>query len=144
MVNDLKVSEKRLLAAFGRLDELIERGLQPESGQSKTLSDELGRADQRLVEAGQEIAQLAAANDSLTKANRQLLERLEAGGDSSEDRLVALEAELSALHAARAAEAAQVMDILERLDRAADQGRSDESQGQPDGDIGATISDKRG
>lgn len=138
MMDDLTVSEKRLLAALKRLDDAIEHGMAQGVQKPDGAAGELELAHQRLADAGQEIAQLAAANDALTKANRQLLDRLEEGGEVSDDVRLALEAELSALHAARAAEEAQVLDILARLDRVADHLTQDEN------DSGGATDDEKG
>lgn len=88
----------------------------------EAMQQQLGRAHERLAETGAHAAQLAAANDALAQANRQLAEA--AGGapadwarDGGAAILAALEAELAALRAARAAEIAHMGEILDALDR---------------------------
>jgi len=88
----------------------------------EAMQQQLGRAHERLAETGARAAQLAAANDALAQANRQLAEA--AGGapaewarDGGAAILAALEAELAALRAARAAEIAHMGEILDALDR---------------------------
>lgn len=88
----------------------------------EAMQQQLGRAHERLAETGARAAQLAAANDALAQANRQLAAA--AGGapadwarDGGAAILAALEAELAALRAARAAEIAHMGEILDALDR---------------------------
>lgn len=82
----------------------------------------LAEAHRRLSETGEQAARLAAANEALVRANRQLVAA--AGGapgdwarDGGAAALAAVEAEVEALRAARAAEIAQMGDILDALDR---------------------------
>lgn len=88
----------------------------------EAMQQQLGRAHERLAETGARAAQLAAANDALARANRQLSE-LAGGAPADWAReggaaiLAALEAELAALRAARAAEIAHMGEILDALDR---------------------------
>ncbi|KRW93161.1 hypothetical protein [Paracoccus sp. MKU1] len=79
----------------------------------------LAEAHRRLVQAGQEAARLAAANEVLAEANRALIEAQDGGGSQDEIRR-ALEAEIESLRAERAAEVAQIGEIVEALDRMID------------------------
>lgn len=119
MMSDLTVSEKRLLAAMRRIEDMIDRAVLQTDGPQATpgADQDLAAACQRLSEAGQQAAQLAEANDALIEANRQLLDRLDAGGSGNDEVVQALEAELHAMRALRAAEEAQMAEILDRLDQ---------------------------
>lgn len=144
MKADLNASEKRLIAALDRIDAFIDRAgsldappAQMDGGadlhaQNQRLSEELAAlregqsdllagyetrladANERLHVAGDEAARLAAANDALIAANRELLGAETIGDDQ---RHAALEAEIKALRAARAAEIGQMDDIIGALDR---------------------------
>lgn len=74
----------------------------------------LADANERLNVAGDEAARLAAANDALIAANRDLTAAENPGADQHR---AALEAEIKALRAARAAEIGQMDDIIGTLDR---------------------------
>ncbi|WP_211341143.1 hypothetical protein [Paracoccus methylarcula] len=78
-----------------------------------------GNGEDRLVEAGEQAARLAAANDDLAAANRALVETVaaQADGDSVTAIREALEAEIEALRAARAAEISNLGDIIIELER---------------------------
>lgn len=87
----------------------------------KPASDEpaFENGEDRLVEAGEQAARLAAANDELAAANRSLVETAaaEADGDAVTAIREALEAEIEALRAARAAEISNLGDIIIELER---------------------------
>ncbi|MDO5613772.1 MAG: hypothetical protein Q4G14_11105 [Paracoccus sp. (in: a-proteobacteria)] len=92
---------------------------------NERLSQELAKAlaqpsapdvDERLHDAGAEIARLAAANEELAAANRALIEA-QPGENSDQASIAALEAEIQALRAAREAEIAQLGDIMAELER---------------------------
>ena len=113
----------------------------------------LAEAHRRLVQAGQEAARLAAANEVLAEANRALIEAQDGGGAQDEIRR-ALEAEIESLRAERAAEVAQIGEIVEALDRMIDNPAPEsvagetQAEGLPEaaelaGD-GATLDGERG
>lgn len=144
MNNDLNASEKRLIAALDRLDGFIDRmaatgagaGPAPEGDirqDNRDISDDLSAlvdeqaeqlaelearlvaTDERLNVAGDEIARLAAANEALASANRELIA---SQPDSPADEVRrALQAEIDSLRAARVAEAGQMAEIADTLDR---------------------------
>lgn len=78
-----------------------------------------GDGEDRLVEASEQAARLAAANDELAASNRALIETAaaQADGDSVTAIREALEAEIEALRAARAAEISNLGDIIIELER---------------------------
>lgn len=116
-------SEKRLIAAFGRIDAALDRfvqsspaidaGAAPSANGSDDRFAELQAENKalkrRLAEANEEAARLARANAALVAANAELTQ----GKDASED---ALQAELDALKAARAAEIAALDEIMTGLE----------------------------
>ena len=144
MNNDLNASEKRLIAALDRLDGFIDRmavtraaaGSAPEGDprpENRDISDDLSMlvdeqaeqlaelearlvaTDERLNAAGDEIARLAAANEALASANRELIA---SQPDSPSDEIRrALQAEIDSLRATRVAEAGQMAEIADTLDR---------------------------
>lgn len=78
----------------------------------------LSEAHERLAGAGHSAAALAAANEALTLANRDLIEQLRGGVTDAEPAIrAALDAEIESLRAARDAEVAQMGEILDALDR---------------------------
>ncbi|SDD20619.1 hypothetical protein SAMN05421538_101100 [Paracoccus isoporae] len=115
-------SEKRLIAALGRIDRALEAGPaaadQPErDGESDesaaritALRDENTALKRRLAEAGEDATRLARANEMLAAENATLTK---AGGGEAE---AALRAEIEALKAARAAEIAALEDIMASLE----------------------------
>lgn len=132
-MSDISVSERRLLAAFDRIDQFLDRGGMVSGGsgadQAGNLQAELDAAQARIAElsgqaqpaegddfAGQ-AARLVAANDELIAANRSLIQAPSGSGDRIEAVSVALEAEIEALRAARAAEAAQLGALLAEVER---------------------------
>lgn len=120
-------SEKRLIAAFGRIDAALDstailtaRPAADADGAEVTLSadasDELlaikaenSALKRRLATSHEEAARLARANEALSLANAELV----AGGTDTE---AALRAELSALKAARQAEIAALDEIMTGLE----------------------------
>lgn len=78
----------------------------------------LAEAHERLADAGDSAAGLAAANEALALANRELIEQLRGAGAGADAAIrAALDAEIESLRAARAAEVAQMGEILDALDR---------------------------
>lgn len=75
--------------------------------------------DERLADAGEQAARLAAANDDLAAANRSLIDTAAGQGDADAVAVIreALEAEIEALRAARAAEISNLGDIIMELER---------------------------
>ena len=68
------------------------------------------------AEAG-DAARLAAANEALADANRDLIEAQDGQGDEQEAALAALRAEIESLRASRAAEIGQLGEIVIELER---------------------------
>ncbi|MEZ5724243.1 MAG: hypothetical protein R3E47_03980 [Paracoccaceae bacterium] len=114
-------SEKRLIAAFGRIDAALDLsaaestshhngstdGADP--GDTAALKAEIGALKRRLAEAHEEAARLARANDALASANAEL----SAGGADSDS---ALRAELDAIKAVRQAEIGALDEIMTGLE----------------------------
>lgn len=75
--------------------------------------------DERLADAGEQVARLAAANDDLAAANQALIEAVSGQGDADAVTSIrqALDAEIDALRAARAAEISNLGDIIMELER---------------------------
>lgn len=71
----------------------------------------------RIEASSEQAARLAAANEDLVAANRNLIEAQETGGVGVDEVREALEAEIQALRAARAAEMAQMSEIMAELER---------------------------
>lgn len=112
---------------------------------------------------GGDAARLAAANEALAEANRDLIDAQDGQGDEQEAALAALRAEIESLRAARAAEIGQLGEIVIELERllagngispsaertgaaaAASEGlRFDAVYGEADDDDGDDDSDQRG
>lgn len=72
---------------------------------------------QQLDAAARRNAELSAANEDLTSANRNLFEAQETGGIGADEIRDALEAEVRALRAAREAEIVQMGEIMAELER---------------------------
>ncbi|WP_208021200.1 hypothetical protein [Paracoccus alkanivorans] len=147
-MSEITASERRLSAALDRIDQLLETGrfrsaqplaagdpdlraaleatqaenarLRAEIAELRKSPDAVASDDpgDRLFEAGEQAARLAAANDELAAANRVLIETAaQADGDSVTAIREALEAEIEALRAARAAEISNLGDIIIELER---------------------------
>ncbi|MDO5642910.1 MAG: hypothetical protein Q4G26_11080 [Paracoccus sp. (in: a-proteobacteria)] len=102
-------SEKRLIAALGRIDAALDRASVPGPAEAEpalvALRAENQALKRRLAEAHEETARLARANEALSALH---------DGDMAGDD--ALRAELDALKAARAAEIAALDDIMSGLE----------------------------
>lgn len=143
-MSDITASERRLSAALDRLDHLLEvapprpasddgavqdltRQLQEQQARNADLqrqlddlrhrSDDDGGLQARLDQAAEQVARMAAANEDLITANRDLLDAHATGGIGPDEGRAALEAEIAALRAARAAEMAQMSEIMTELER---------------------------
>lgn len=105
---ELRAENQRLQA---RVMELQDR--------AGSAADDDSDIDDRLADAGEQAARLAAANDELANANRALLDSLAGQGDVDAITTIrqALEAEIEALRAARAAEISNLGDIIMELER---------------------------
>ncbi len=116
-------SEKRLIAAFGRIDAALDNAAGRLGGAAFDSAD-AGAGDQaelaalksenaalkrRLATSHEEAARLARANEALSEANAELT----AGGADTE---TALRAEIAALKAARQAEIAALDEIMTGLE----------------------------
>lgn len=114
-------SEKRLIAAFGRIDAALDLTAAESSphhngsaegadaGETAALKAEISALKRRLAEAHEEAARLARANDALASANAELT----AGGADSDS---ALRAELDAIKAVRQAEIGALDEIMTGLE----------------------------
>ena len=145
-MSEISASERRLGAALERIDQMLEarsgRGgaeaelraeLARERARSAALEAQLAEAPApqddhdhegeladlraRLDTAADNAARLAAANERLAAANRDLIDADATGGISDDEMREALESELEALRAARAAEMAQMSEIMAELER---------------------------
>ena len=113
-MTDIAACERRLGVALDRIDKGLDRVFEamrrPDPPPAAT-----AEGVRQSLAGGAEAARLAAANDALIAANRELI----AAGDSP-DRIdavrKALDAEIEALQAARAAEIAQMGEILAALE----------------------------
>lgn len=114
-------SEKRLIAAFGRIDAALDNAAHLLAGPVSDQADGDGQGDlaairaengalkHRLAAAQEDAARLARANEALSRANAELT----AGNADTE---TALRAELEALKAARQAEIAALDEIMTGLE----------------------------
>nr|WP_204354595.1 hypothetical protein [Paracoccus saliphilus] len=123
----------RPAAADPRQIEALTLQLQEAEAQNARLSRDLDMARQdaarpeqgadladlqaRIEAASEQAARLAAANEDLVAANRNLIEAQATGGVGVDEVRDALEAEIQALRAARAAEMAQMSEIMAELER---------------------------
>jgi len=91
---------------------------------------ELADLQTRLDAATEQAARLAAANEDLASANRNLIDAQATGGIGEDEVRDALEAEIQALRAARAAEMGQMSEIMTELERllAEDEARAKPSE----------------
>ncbi|WP_211657876.1 hypothetical protein [Paracoccus subflavus] len=133
-MSDISISERRLSAALDRIGQYLDRGGVGHGPAGSDLRAELDAAHARIAEltdrmphpaadgAGvgdmaEHAARLAAANDSLSAANRALIAAMAGEDDRIEAVSLALEAEIESLRAARAAEAAQLAALLAEVEQ---------------------------
>lgn len=111
-------SEKRLIAAFGRIDAALDRAATAPAPDDASGDDadtvaqlraENSALKRRLAETNEEAVRLARANDALAAANAELV----AGSANGES---ALQAEIDALKAARLAEIGALDEIMTGLE----------------------------